>query len=163
MATPKSFDQFVSSDLAMLLVPLEQERKKVASMARISYILGGIGVILFLVSSSSGQMAFAVLGFILFGVALIIFFMFRSNKEDYVSSFKEKIVRSIIKFIDPELEYKPGLCINENDYTNSGLFLQRADKYWGDDYVMGKRDKTSFCFSELHTQHREGSGKNEHW
>lgn len=163
MATAKSFDQFISSDLASLLVPLEQERKKVVRTAYISYIPGGIGLILFLVSSSSGQMAFAISGFVLLGIAIIVFFVFRNHKADYVSSFKEKIVRSIIRFIDPDLDYKPGLCINEDDYTNSGLFLKRADKYWGDDYVMGKRGKTAFCFSELHTQHREGSGKNEHW
>jgi len=163
MATPKSFDQFISTDLNGILVPLEQERKKVARTAHISYILGGLGAVLFLVSSSSGQMGFAIFAFILFTAAVIVYFVFRSNKKYYVSRFKENIVRSIIKFIDPGLDYQPGTCINENDYTSSGLFLQKPDKYWGDDYVMGKRGKTAFCFSELHTQFKEGSGKNEHW
>ena len=157
MATTKRFDQFFSSELSEILGPLEQERKKLAGMATTSYVLGGLAGILFLLSSSSGQKAFALFAFIVLGGAVILYFVFRNNKQDYVSRFKEKIVRNIISFIDPSLTYSPGLCINENDYTSSGLFLQKADNYRGDDYVQGKRDKTAFCFSELHTQYREGS------
>jgi len=163
MATTKSFDQFFASDLAEILSPLEQERKRLARMATTSYFLCGLGGISFFISASSEQKWFAIPAAIILCVGIILYFVFRNRKQDYVSGFKEKIVRRIIRFIDPSLAYSPGLCINENDYNNSGLFLQRVDSYSGDDYVEGKRDKTFFCFSELHTRHREGSGKSEHW
>ena len=55
------------------------------------------------------------------------------------------------------------MCINRNDYENSGLFLKTPDRYQGDDYIEGKRDKTFFCFSELHTEYKVNTGKSSYW
>jgi hypothetical protein len=163
MPPEKSFDQFFMNELDDTLRPLEKQRKKISGMAFLSYSFAGIAVIFFFIASSVHSGAIAVVAFIAVTAAIILFAIFYNRKQDYVATFKEKIVRRIINFIDPSLNYDPPACINENDYDNSGLFLQKADRYEGDDFVEGKRDKTFFYFSELHTQHKAGSGKNTHW
>ncbi|MBK8951151.1 MAG: hypothetical protein IPM85_01125 [Chitinophagaceae bacterium] len=49
-------------------------------------------------------------------------------------SFKENIVRRVVSFIDPAFQYSPATAVSRKDYDNSGLFLQRPDRYKGDDY-----------------------------
>lgn len=163
MANEKNFDQFFMNELDGSLRPLEAERKKVSQLALLSFFLGGLVVVLFIVASSSHAAWAGIVAIILFVAAIILFVIYYNRRRAYVLSFKENIVRRIINFIEPSLAYDPAACINEKDYENSGLFLQKPERYDGDDYVEGKRDQTSFCFSELHTQHKVGSGKNSHW
>lgn len=163
MANERSFDEFFANELNHVLVPLEKERKKISQLAILSFSLVGIVVVLFLIASSGPAVVAGIAALILFVAAIILFVIYYNRRRDYVSSFKENIVRRIINFIDPSLVYDSRASISENDYRNSGLFLQKPERYYGDDYVEGKRDQTFFCFSELHTQHKVGSGKNSHW
>jgi Protein of unknown function (DUF3137) len=163
MPTGKSFDEFFMNELDGVLRPLEEERKKISRGVLISILFVAIAAILFYIATSAHSVVAVVFAFTFIVTAIIVFVVFYSRRGKYVASFKQKIVARIINFVDPALSYDPGAHIHQNDYEKSGLFLQDPDSYMGDDYVEGKRDKTFFCFSELNTKHKVGSGKNEHW
>ena len=163
MAEAINFNEFCNSELTALLLPLEKERKKVATFGFIGYGLLVISGIVFVVAQANQSGVFFFVLFILLIAAVIILILFYNKKKSYIAAFKENVIGSIIKFIDPELHYDPCGHVTENDYDKSGLYLQRPDRYNGDDYVEGKRDKTFFCFSELHTEYKVSSGKNTSW
>ncbi len=161
MPPAKSLDTFYDQELKDLVHSLEQERSKAARTGTWAYISLGMCLILFISSTENAMVvSFAVI-FLVTG--LVLLFTFFSKKKIYVAAFKENIIRRIIRYIDPSFRYDPGAFIHENDYKSSGLFLDQTDRYGGDDYIEGKRDKTFFCFSELHTQKRVSTGKSTHW
>ena len=94
------------------------------------------------------------------GGTIIAFVIFDQRKKTYVNHFKKTVIGRIIHFIDPQFQYSPALHVSEKDYLKSGLYLEDPDNFRGDDYVEGVRDKTHFCFSEVHTEHEVQNGKN---
>jgi Protein of unknown function (DUF3137) len=163
MPAAKNFNEFYESTLKELLGPLENERKKLTSYGITGFILIGSAVICFIATSMLQEPVAGVLAFILLITAIVLLVIFYNKKKRYRYKFKQEIIWAIIDFIDPGLSYSPTRCINRRDYENSGLFLQKPDRYTGDDYVEGKRDKTFFCFSELHTEYKTSNGKNTQW
>lgn len=163
MPEARTFKEFHDSQLNELLLPFEAERKKVATFGYSGYgvlIAAGIFFIMAQINQSGGL--FMVM-FILLVTAIVILVVFYYKKKSYVAGFKENIVHSIIKFIDPGLRYDPYGHVNKKDYLRSGLYLTKPDRYSGDDYVEGTRGKTFFCFSELHTQYEVSTGKSTSW
>ncbi len=163
MEARKNFDEFFRDDLSKVLDPLEQTRKKISRVGTLSYVVTAAAIIALVITISNQGGIMGVFAALLIIWAIIALYNFSNKKKDYVSAFKGGIIHPIIKFIDPNLSYDPGRFIHENDYEKSGLFLQKQERYTGDDYVEGKRDKTFFSFSELHTQYEAGSGKSKHW
>ena len=163
MQTAKDFTEFYNSELKGLIVQHEKERKNVAAFG----ILGTLSIILaficFFCGVSNNTQNIVIIAFLLFVAGVIFLILFYNKRKKYVSWFKEDIIHNIIKFIDPNLRYNPGGCIYSKDYRNSGLYLEETDRYRGDDYVEGLRDKTVFCFSELHTEKKITNGKNTSW
>jgi Protein of unknown function (DUF3137) len=163
MAADNNFKQFYDSELHDLLQPLETERQSVKKLAVLTCLLFVAAVIAFIITSSSHSGIAGILTLILFLGGIIAVVRLYYRKKSYVSKYKETIVRKIIHFIDPSFQYNPGGHISRTDYDASGLFIEKPERFKGDDYIEGKRDKTFFCFSELHTEHKVGSGKNAHW
>jgi hypothetical protein len=163
MPAARNFNEFYDSQLGELLLPFEEERKKLVTFGYIGYGLLIMAGILFLLGQINRSAWFFVGIFILIIPAIVVLVIFYNKRKNYVSGFKENIVHSIIKFIDPGLRYSPYAHVNENDYKRSGLYLAKPDRFNGDDYVEGTRGKTFFCFSELHTEYEESSGKNTTW
>ncbi len=163
MPEQKDFNTFYEKELKELLVPLEAERKKIRmlGLAGFGLLLAALSIFIFVISAHEGMLS--VTAFLAFIPAIALLVLFGIRKKKFTSSFKETIVRRVIGFMDPSLQYKPGLCISKADYSNSGLFLESPDRYAGDDYVEGVHEKTVFCFSELHTEQQVGSGKDSHW
>lgn len=159
MKTYSTFDQFFMYELSGQLQPLERERVKISIGYRLAYLFIVSGGLLFVFTVSSDRMFFGFLALGILVTGLILLAVFYNNMSGFRARFKEQVVRRIIGYIDPSLHYEPRQCINRDDYFNSGLFLKKYDSYTGDDYVEGERDKTRFCFSELHTQYRQQSGK----
>jgi hypothetical protein len=163
MAVNNNFKQFYDSELHGLLQPLETERHAVKKLAVITGLLFVAAVVAFIITSSSRSGIAGVLTLILFLGGIIAVVRLYYRKKAYVSKYKETIVRKTINFIDPSFQYDPVSHISRTDYDASGLFIEKPERFKGDDYIEGKRDKTFFCFSELHTEHKVGSGKNSHW
>ena len=163
MTPDKSFDQFFKNGLDKILVSLEEKRKKIGRRGTIGYTLIGVAIFLFIISAMGSGPVTVLAGFIIIIPGIIIGLDFQNRREEFTAGFKENVVSPIIKFIDPGFQYQPGECISEKDYKNSGLYLTKAERYDGDDYIQGTRGKTFFCFSELHTEHQVSSGKSTRW
>ena len=89
-----------------------------------------------------------VLGGIILGVA------YYSITSGYKTSFKQSVVREVVESYLDGIQYNPTGCVNRGYYTLSNLFLKGVDRYRGEDHVRGKKDKTEFEFSELHTEYK---------
>ena len=163
MSSTKSFDEFYSSELEGCLFPLETYRKKVAKTGIAGFILAALSIFLFFVSSADDVGITSVFAVISLITAAVFFIVSYYRKKEYVASFKESIVRRVVSFIDPSLHYSPSTSVSRKDYDISGLFLQRPDRYKGDDYIEGTRDRTFFSFSELHTEEQVSNGKTTSW
>jgi len=158
-----SFQEFYNNRLTGLLEPIEQKRKTIVRYGIAGFSIMGLSFILFLFATEDKTPAGVIAALVSFILATILLIIFFNKQKTYRADFKQQIIKAIIEFIDPSLIYNPTGFINRADYDNSGLYLQSPDRYRGDDYVEGKRDKTSFCFSELHTEKKVSSGKNTRW
>ena len=163
MSTVKDFSEFCKRDLSDFLSALEKERKSVAKTGVIGFIFLGLAIISVRIGIEDRPQVFIV-AFICLIPAIVMLIFFYNKKKKYIGRFKDEIIHNIIKFIDPSLRYDPAGHIHTNDYKQSGLFLEKFDRYRGDDYVEGMKGKTVFCFSELHTEREVQSGSdNSHW
>ncbi len=77
----------------------------------------------------------------------------------YQRDFKEQIIRRLIWFLEPGLQYDPKGKVAPEDFLRSELFQTRSNLYKGDDRVWGRVGKTQIEFSEILAQHIRRSGK----
>lgn len=163
MSSATTFNEFYHSQLNELLLPFEEERKRLATSGYTGYGFLGLAALFFIIGQINTSGGFFIAAFISLIPAIVMLVIFYNKRKNYVAGFKENIVHSIIKFIDPALQYDPYGHVNENDYRRSGLYLTNPDRFNGDDYVEGTRGKTCFCFSELHTEYEVKSEKSSSW
>lgn len=163
MPASSNFTTFYEQELKELLLPLEDQRKKIKKWGVYGTVLLGLAVILFIIGTTGKLTAAVIIAIAIFVAAIIVFIIFANRLKKFTGIFKTEIVSRIIAFINPSLRYSPGQFISEADYKKSGLYLNSPDRYTGDDYVEGTHDKTFFCFSELHTEEKISSGKETRW
>ncbi len=77
-----------------------------------------------------------------------------SAARKYKSEFKDKVFTKILQAVNPGLAYNKSGYISKENFYESKIFTERADRYSGEDYISGMVDKTQIEFSELHTQER---------
>jgi hypothetical protein len=161
MKTTEELKTFYQTDLKPQLETLENKRRHILQkivIAGICIFFAVMTFTFFFVRSFTMQpihLIFAlVFSLIIFGI--ITYFMTRN----YVNEFKNKIIRKIISFIDPELNYSPRSCIPKTVFMASKIFKTKPNRYKGDDLVHGKVGQTKIRFSELHAEYESGSGKN---
>lgn len=166
MKTMDDFKVFYDKDLINTLKSLEGKRKKAVN-AFWMIILGAI--------IATGGTAFSfglkmptALGFsfLIGGIAIVVMFMIKlfKLKSDVKWKFKEEVIKKMIHFIDPSLNYNPASCIRRQEFSESKIFIQGIDRYKGDDLVQGTIGKTAVRFSELHAEYesRDSDGKKTH-
>lgn len=163
MPEQKDFNIFYERELKELLLPLEAERKKIKKRGVTGFLFLGVAAVFFIFAVTEAGTPAVVAAVITFVTAIFFLVLFGLRKNKFTRNFKGIIVSRVIQFIDPSLKYSPGLSISKEDYMNSGLFVERPDRYTGDDYIEGLHGKTGFCFSELHTERQVSSGKNSYW
>jgi hypothetical protein len=161
MKTIEELKTFYQTDLRGRLESLEKKRRNILQKvisAGICIFLAVMIFAFFFLRSFTMQpihLFFAlVFSLILFGI--ITYLMTRN----YVNEFKNKIIRKIVNFIDPDLNYSPRGCISKTIFMASKIFKTKPNRYKGDDLVHGKVGQTKIRFSELHAEYESGSGKN---
>ncbi len=147
----ESFQSFYETALRPRFAALETERKQVADKLKL-YGAIGFGVCFLLLFLKAG-----IFPFIITGVAL--YFFYQHHAKGFRSRYKHEVIRTMVSA--EGLEYDAGRSIAQADYEKSKLFLQRINRYYGDDHVSGQVGKTNIRFSELFTQYESGSGKNK--
>jgi hypothetical protein len=94
-----------------------------------------------------------VSGWFLFAPLAAIGPMMQYVQKNYTPDFKATVIRKLIGFLDPGLEYFPEDRVPVTDFNRSGLFNATANTYSGDDRVSGVVGKTKIDFSEVHAQY----------
>ncbi len=159
---------FYSAVLLPVLRPLEAKRKKLAGgYLKLTLITAVVLLLVFIVFvAGNGRLWWLFLfpgaaglwvGIDLYGVG-----------RSYTAEFKNSVIAALVGFLDKGLVYNWESHIGLEEYQNSRIFLQRVDRYSGDDLVSGKLDKTRIRFSELHTEYKtqttDSKGHTEtHW
>lgn len=155
MQSQESFKAFYDATLLPVLQEIEAERKKLVSAFTL-YLLGGIvpAIPLFLFVHPIAGVAPLIIAFVVFYVK------FGRKINELKTTFKQRIVGGIVKFLHGDLAYDHTRCIPESIYHQSKLYLSNISRYKGDDLVSGTVGKTAIRFCELHTQQVRKSGKN---
>jgi hypothetical protein len=164
MKTLEQLREFYESDLKRDLEALEQQRQKIMTQSLIVFgVLAAVGVVGGLFAMGQGMPPMIMI-FILIGCAIIGGIYYHVAGTDYRGGFKGNILRKLVAFVEPGLNYLPGQGISEGLFTAAGMFQQGIDRYDCEDMIQGKIDKTQLMFSEVHAEYKttSGSGKNRH-
>jgi hypothetical protein len=163
MKTLDQLRQFYDTDLKQNLADFERQRRKIVSHSMIVFgVLAAAGVVGALLLMRQGMPPVFLL-FILIGCVIIGGVYYYIAGLDYRSGFKEIILRKLITFVEPGLEYLPQQGISQTMFKAAGLFLHHIDRYKCEDMIQGRVGRTEISFSEVHAQYQTGSGKNRHW
>lgn len=155
MQSQESFQAFYDATLLPVLQEIEAERKKLVSTFYL-YLAGGAAAALPLFI-----FVHPIAGVIPLVIAFVVFyFKFGRKIGELKTTFKQRIVGGIVKFLHGDLAYDHTRCIPESTYHKSKLYLSNISRYKGDDMVSGTVGKTAIRFCELHTQQVRKSGKN---
>jgi len=158
MSEIRNIEEVFESELRPNLEELEPLRKKVAAFIALAIASILIGVAGALIAPSEnvqiGAIVLGVIGVITFSVLAY------SKFKIYRNDFKNNVVRKIVEAINPEFQYNPKAHVSTYTYEQSRMFLQRADRYSGDDYVTGKIEKTDFEFSEFKSEYKTETTQN---
>jgi hypothetical protein len=156
MTDPKENSEGFEQKIVPVLERYESQRKKCLKNWGISVLVialvcfGGA----FLISQKSSEAPAKVMfvGVLITGV--LGFIALSVTTKGYKRGFKDEVIRAVVHAYQADLHYQPANYISEHTFRASELFLQGIDRYSGEDYVSGKRDKTDFEFSEIHAEYK---------
>jgi hypothetical protein len=165
LAPTQSIDQLYAKQLEPLLDNLEARRLKVRRHALVTLAQVGAAALICAV------MALLLLPpdwrfpsvFVLFTLSTIVFgWRTSATWNAYRNEFKHEVIGRLVQLVDPELQYNPSGGIQRSEFTDSGIYRRRIDRYNAEDLFYGRIGATDLRFSEVHAQYRQttGSGKN---
>ncbi|MEP7229444.1 MAG: DUF3137 domain-containing protein [Ginsengibacter sp.] len=141
------FESFYESKLQPFLADLNAESNDASKWST----AGIASLILAIVCFILGELLAGVLFIILLVVCVYKYF---SIKDDLTCTFKETIIKEIIKYVSPGAEYSPSKMISSKDYKMSGLFNHVYNHYHGEDFIKGVYKGVTFYCSELETHYK---------
>jgi len=148
----KPFEQ-IFSELLPQLEELEllrqQQYGKAKKWLNISI---GIAVLTLLVFWAVKHPA-VIIGGVLIAAGFFFGGYYAASRE-YKNEFKDKIFTKILHAVNPNLVYNKAQYISKENFYQSKIFTERADRYSGEDHISGMVEKTQVEFSELHAQER---------
>ena len=145
---------FFATDLHKDLRNLEQVRKVVLKKVQVLIaVLVGIVAVSAAVGHAYDTLSGVVMvtGFI---CAAAGSFLYRYLIGDYVHQFKLRVIKKIVQFVDPSLDYWPKGHISAVRFNSSRIFSRYPDRMRGDDMVQGKIGNTQVEFSEVHAEYK---------
>ncbi len=115
-------------------------------------IIGLLGVVGFVSFQRIGEVPIVI---IIISVATLIIGggIYIYKREKLKVAYKESVITKVIQSIDDSFRYRHSNYISESQFKTSQLF-RTPDRYKGEDYVMGKLDKTDFEFSEINAEYK---------
>lgn len=102
-----------------------------------------------------------IIGILCSILALISFYKYTKKKNLFAENYKETVIAEIIKYLKPDLTYKPNEYMSPSDYEKSNLFRKIYDYYGGSDLISGIYNKVQFYCSELEVSHDTPSGMSD--
>ncbi len=149
MKSLEELRRLYESTLEGRLQELELLRKDVV---KTGLMIGAIIVAVMILFGVLGIIVGLVIAFI--GGIITLIILTSKKMRKYKLAFKNGVVAEIVKVIDGSWHYNSESHIPLSDYHASKIFTRGVDRHKGDDYVKGTIDKTTFEFSELHTEYK---------
>lgn len=145
---------------------LEVKRKAIANTYYLYYPLYVISVIIMLIGFYYG-IAFLIIGLLFVGFCIYKTYGLSKAKADFQTAYKLDILKKALQAYSPDLEFSPDYGIGEQEFNNSYLFDKLPDRYYSEDFMKAKVEKTAFYFSEVHAEYKTEThtknGKQTHW
>lgn len=145
----------LSQELPSVLQALEDKRRELKSQGHKAGLWGGIlffiaGGILLILSG------YPVILLLFVGVvsALIYYACVNSKSKDFSLHYKNEVIARVIGAFCDNATYSPNEGINEEVFSNCGLFPCAPDRYHTEDLIHGYVDKTEFLCAEVHAEER---------
>lgn len=149
----KDFESFYNTNLKPTLSHLKLQSSEASGWKITGLLFLMFAIMCFLLS----QLLVAIL---LLAFALISIYKYTKKKKLFIRNFKENVLREIIKYLEPELIYKPNENISPVDYEKSSLYRRIYDYYEGSDLISGNYSDIKFYCSELETGYDKSPGGN---
>jgi hypothetical protein len=146
----QDIDTYYNKELLPELELLETERLRIKKNKITVYVVAAIGAIIALLVSQNFvvPIIFVVLG------VLIGTFAF-SNKDAAISdAYKQKIVKKAATHFFEGITYEPYTGFSESHFCDINLFDTEPDQYSCEDLFTGKKEKTTYNFSEVHAEYK---------
>ncbi len=163
-SNPRDFAS-VYPQLKPALDELEQFRKKLKSKGSKNGLITGLIVLLIGLCFIVQLKEFYLL-FVLLAIGIWIYCI-HSKSGELSLFYKNNIIRRMVSSLCQEADYNPGRGVPESMFTISGLF-HSPDRYFSEDMISGKIDKTDFICSEVvaeerHVSYDSKGRKHEYW
>lgn len=149
----KDFESFYDTNLKPALSNL-----KLQSSEATGWKIAGLLFLMFAIMCFLLSQILAAILLLIF--TLISIYKFRKKKKLFIRNFKETTLREIIKYLEPELIYKPNEYISPVDYEKSSLYRRIYDYYEGSDLISGNYSDIKFYCSGLETGYDKSPGGN---
>lgn len=147
MLTPE-----ISQEIQQKLADMEAKKQKSKKAIKKAWLK--FGAVIFVCASSFllfQDFAPYIIGIAV--IALIVTIIIHvKNAHAFKRNFKFSIFSPVINTDDSGVKYIGEQHITKEEFYNSGLYSQSADRYSGEDLFYGKRGKTEYKFSELHAE-----------
>ena len=153
MKTFSEFKVFLEEQLKEDLDALESRRNKMRHWrGRLGGILLGVITLSWAFAYLYANISMYIILVAVIITAPVVFFIYKKYflDETIPENFKDLIVKNLVTFVDPSLNYYPEDHIPFEDFEASKLFMLRPDHYTGDDLIKGEMDGVQLQFSELH-------------
>jgi len=150
-------------ELTPALKKLEVERKRVKTLAySISFIILIFLLLLIIPYQYKHEKNYFVVFFMLLFVMPLIHINVQSAvSKKYRKNFKDKIIKKLIHFIDPQLRYSPERYVSKDLFLKSKIVPNMIDRYSGNDYISGVIDGVKLEFSDVKAE-KTGSESKDH-
>lgn len=164
MKSVQEFESYYTRELHKDLEVLEKRRLQIINRMMLLILIFGAAVAVSVVTAthylgSAHDYYFFFL--IILPVVLLLAWLISWNSwardKHFTRDFKELVIRRIVSFISPELQYEPYNFVGVDSFERSRIFLRNVDRYKGDDLVHGMIDKTQFWFSEIKAEYKTTS------
>jgi len=155
----KDFEQFYTVKMQPLIDNLKAEAGDAGNWGIIAPVTAFVSAMIFAgyqlgyIHGNGGLVILLCIA----AIAISVYF-YTIKKDRYTKDFKETVIKEIITYLLPGVQYKPDEVIAKQEYKYSGLFRRKYDYYDGDDYMEGIYKNVAFRCSELHTQYEKFSG-----
>lgn len=150
MKTAETFQQFYQERLLPDMEALEKKRKQIVANIMRDGLVAAIAIFVILMFFRR----FFFVGFIAIAVFAV---RCHFHAKGYDRMFRTCVIEKIVHFIDEHLSYFPNRGVPESVYLKSRIFLQKPDRYRGDNLVRGIVGQTEIAFSQIHSECKEES------
>ncbi len=151
-----------------VIAELEIQRKKIYSskIQGWSAIILGLASLLILFSFGLDIIALVIAAAAIIP-GIVILYRINDDVNQYRYRFKQEVIGAALNSINQSITFDHENGISESEFINSQLFTTEPDRYYTEDLIAGKDEKTSFYFAEVHAEYKTETqtknGRQVHW